>query len=100
VRAARAGVLDLGQALAELRERFEVRTLLCEGGPHLNSHLLAAGLVDELCLTLSPKLAGDPAGGEALRIVAGPALDTPVELELVGLVESGSQLFVRYGVRA
>jgi riboflavin-specific deaminase-like protein len=101
VRAAHEGMLDLGRALAELHERFEVRTLLCEGGPHLNSHLLAAGLVDELFLTLSPKLAGgDPATGEALRIIAGPALDTPMELELVGLLESGSQLFVRYGVRA
>ena len=29
--------LDLPAALAELRERFAVRTLLCEGGPHLNS---------------------------------------------------------------
>jgi riboflavin biosynthesis pyrimidine reductase len=101
VRAAREGVLDLRHALAELHERFEVRTVLCEGGPHLNSHLLAAGLVDELFLTLSPKLAGgDPAGGDALRIVAGPALESPVELELVGLLENGSQLFVRYGVRA
>jgi riboflavin-specific deaminase-like protein len=101
VRAVREGMLDLAQALAELQERFAVGTLLCEGGPHLNAHLLAAGLVDELFLTLSPVLAGgDPAGGEALRMIAGPALDTPVELQLLGLLASGSQLFLRYGVRA
>ncbi len=75
VRAARDGQLDLPAALAELRARFEVRTLLCEGGPHLNAQLLAAGLVDELFLSLSPLLAGGdpPAGGEALRILAGPS---------------------------
>jgi len=101
VRAEHDGTLDLRRALAELRERFAVRSLLCEGGPHLNSHLLAARLVDELFLTLSPKLAGgDPPNGESLRIVAGAALEPPVELELVGLLESGGQLFMRYGVCA
>jgi len=101
VRAQRDGVLDLGAAMAELRSRFGVRTVLCEGGPHLNAHLLEAGLVDELFLALSPKLAGgDAASGEALRIVAGPALAHPLELELLGIAESESFLFLRYGVCA
>jgi riboflavin-specific deaminase-like protein len=101
VRAGRDGSLDLPAALAELRERFGVRTLLCEGGPHLNSHLLAAGTVDELFLTLAPKLAGgDEASGETLRILAGPALETTVELELLGALESRSELLLRYGVAA
>ena len=101
VRTAREGSLDLPAALAELRERFGVRTLLCEGGPHLNSHLLAAGIVDELFLTLSPKLAGgEPTSGEALRILAGPALEPNVELVLLGALESESGLFLRYGVCA
>jgi riboflavin biosynthesis pyrimidine reductase len=99
VRTARSGVLDLPAALAELRERFAVRTLLCEGGPHLAGQLLAAELVDELFLSVSPKLAGgEPAGGEALRIVAGAELEPPVELELLGVLRSGSDLFLRYGV--
>jgi riboflavin-specific deaminase-like protein len=51
--------LDLPAALAELHDRLHVRTLLCEGGPHLNADLLSAGLVDELFLSLSPLLAGD-----------------------------------------
>ena len=101
VRAERHGLLDLPRALAELHERFEVRSLLCEGGPHLNAHLLAAGLVDELLLTLSPKLAGgDPMSGESLRIIAGPELDAPVALQLRAVLEHGSQLFLRYGVCA
>ena len=101
VRARRDGLLDLPAALAELRERFAVRTLLCEGGPHLNAQLLAAGLVDELFLSLAPKLAGgEDATGEALRILAGAEFEPPLELELLGVLESGSTLFLRYGVRA
>jgi riboflavin-specific deaminase-like protein len=101
VRTSHEGRLDLARALVELSERFGVRTLLCEGGPHLNSQLLSAGLVDELFLSLAPKLAGDgQGGGEALRILAGVEFGHPVELELLGALESGSRLFLRYGVRA
>jgi riboflavin biosynthesis pyrimidine reductase len=101
VRTERDGMVDLPAALSELHGRFGVRTLLCEGGPHLNSQLLAAGLVDELFLSLSPKLAGDQADGlPPLRVVAGADFDPPIELELRGARESGSQLFLSYGVRA
>jgi len=79
VRAGHDAVVDLPAALAELRTRFSVRTLLCEGGPHLNGALLQAGLVDELFLSIAPKLAS---GGEPLTIVTGPELSPPVELEL------------------
>ena len=104
IRAARDGQLDLAAALAELRARFDVRTLLCEGGPHLNAQLLGAGLVDELFLSLSPLLAGgdpdgNPAHPEALRILAGPPLEPPVELHLRGVLEHNSGLFLRYSVR-
>jgi riboflavin biosynthesis pyrimidine reductase len=109
IRAARDGLLDLPAALAELRERFGVRTLLCEGGPHLNAQLLAAGLVDELFLSLAPVLAGgdidgnparaNPAPPEALRILAGAALSPPVDLDLLSVLEQDGSLFLRYGVR-
>jgi riboflavin biosynthesis pyrimidine reductase len=98
IRAEHNGALDLRGALARLRERFDVRTLLCEGGPHLNARLLASGLVDELFLSLSPMLAGDDPAGEALRIVAGASLDPPVALELVATFEHDSHLFLRYRV--
>jgi riboflavin biosynthesis pyrimidine reductase len=102
IRAARDRQLDLAAALAELRARFDVHTLLCEGGPHLNAQLLGAGLIDELFLSLSPLLAGGdpPAGGKALRILAGPELSPPVALELRGVLEHDSGLFLRYGVRS
>jgi riboflavin biosynthesis pyrimidine reductase len=104
IRAERDGRLDLPAALAELRERFAVRTLLCEGGPHLNGQLLAAGLVDELFLSLAPLLAGsdfdgNPAHPEAPRILAGGEAAPPVEMELLSVLEHDSHLFLRYGVR-
>jgi riboflavin-specific deaminase-like protein len=112
VRSARAGQLDLSAALGELHTRLGVRTLLCEGGPHLNGQLLTAGLVDELFLSLAPKLAGGglpahlPAGdshpgappAEPLRIVRGPEFDPPVQMRLLGALESEGQLLLRYGI--
>jgi riboflavin biosynthesis pyrimidine reductase len=44
------------------------REILAEGGPYLLGQLAAAGLIDELCVTISPVLAGGPAG----RIIQGP----------------------------
>jgi riboflavin-specific deaminase-like protein len=100
VRAGSDGRLDLRLAMRELSERFGVRTLLCEGGPHLNAELLQAGLVDELFLSLAPKLTGgEDVTGEALRIVAGATFEQPLELELLGALENESDLFLRYGVR-
>ena len=69
---------DLPLLMARLREEQGVRSVVCEGGPTLNSYLFAAGLVDELWLTLNPKLAG---GAAALTIVAGRELVEPAELE-------------------
>jgi len=83
--------VDLAAALDELADRGLVH-VLCEGGPHLFGALLAAGLVDELCLTIAPLLAGGTAG----RIVDGLSaqLVTPMVLGQV-LVEDG-HLFLRY----
>jgi 5-amino-6-(5-phosphoribosylamino)uracil reductase len=102
VRARRAdGTLDLPAALGELHDRLHVRTLLCEGGPHLNGELLSAELVDELFLSVSPLLAGeDPAGeGAPLRILAGAGFDPPLALELRSVLAHDSHLFLRYRVR-
>jgi riboflavin biosynthesis pyrimidine reductase len=86
---------DLPLLMARLREDHGVRSVLCEGGPTLNSHLLAAGLVDELFLTLHPKLTG---GASALTIVAGRDLVEPAELRLVSVAEGAGDLFTRWGV--
>ena len=82
--------------MARLRSEYGVRSVLCEGGPTLNSFLLAADLVDELFLTLNPKLLG---GAAALTIVAGREVVEPAELELVSLAEAASELFTRWRVK-
>lgn len=58
--------VDLHAAITMLESRG-LRQILCEGGPHLFASILAANIVDELCLTFSPLLTGPGAG----RIVAG-----------------------------
>jgi riboflavin biosynthesis pyrimidine reductase len=98
VRAAREGQLDLRAALAELHARWKVRTVMCEGGPHLNGALLAAGLVDELFLSLAPKLGSGASPQASLRIVSGPELSPPVELELREALESEGCLLLHYSV--
>lgn len=85
--------IDLRLALTALADRG-LRRVLCEGGPHLFGSLLAAGLVDEMCLTVSPLLAGPGAG----RIVAGPSLPVPTPMRLDGVLAEQGALFLRYGV--
>ncbi len=87
---------DLALMLAQLREQHGVRSVLCEGGPTLNSFLLAAGVVDELFLTLSPQIVGGAAG---LTIVGGRELLEPTRAELVWLYEGGGDLFLRWRLR-
>jgi riboflavin biosynthesis pyrimidine reductase len=69
-----------------------VRAVMCEGGPTLHGSLQAAGLVDELFLTVAPKLSG---GDEAPRIVEG-LLSEVIGLDLVWLLEEDGELFARY----
>ena len=87
-------VADLPRGLRELRADG-IRSLLCEGGPTLNSTLFEAGLVDELFLTVAPTIAG---AGEALTIVEGPPLPAPVGVELLTVHEADGHLFLRYRV--
>jgi 5-amino-6-(5-phosphoribosylamino)uracil reductase len=87
---------DLPLLMARLRSEHGVRSVVCEGGPTLNSHLFAAGLVDELWLTLNPKVAG---GAAALTIVAGRELVEPAELEPLSVAEGGGDLFTRWRVK-
>jgi riboflavin-specific deaminase-like protein len=85
------GAVNLVEALAHLRRERDIRALLCEGGPHLHDQLQADGLVDDLFLTIAPKLSG----GEAPRIIEGP-LPGVAELELAWLLEEDGELFARY----
>jgi 5-amino-6-(5-phosphoribosylamino)uracil reductase len=86
------GPFDLRPLMRELRAKG-VRSVLCEGGPLLNSSLLPYELVDELFLCVAPVVAG---GEDALTIVTGAPLPDPKNLDLVWLLEHEGELFARY----
>jgi riboflavin-specific deaminase-like protein len=84
---------DLPRLLAYLHDQHGVRSVLCEGGPTLNSYLFAANLVDELFLTLNPKILS---GASALTIVAGRELVEPLEPGLISVAEHEGELYTRW----
>ena len=86
--------VDLAAAVDALHGRG-LGHILCEGGPTLLRQVAGAGLLDELCLTLAPVLAGGGAG----RILGGDALDPALQLILTQLLAEDGWLFARYAVR-
>jgi riboflavin biosynthesis pyrimidine reductase len=84
------GGVDFADALRLLRSRG-LAQVLCEGGPHVFGEITAAGLVDELCLTLSPKLAGAGSG----RITAGPPSSLR-SMRLAHVLHANGNLLLRY----
>jgi riboflavin biosynthesis pyrimidine reductase len=96
-----ADVVIAGEAAVEpeaavegLRSRFGARLALCEGGPTLLGQVAAAGLLDELCLTISPVLGGDP-----LPVSVTPPGADLTRMELAHVAEAHGSLYLRY-VRA
>lgn len=69
-----------------------LRRVLCEGGPRLFGDLIAEDSVDELCLTISPVLAG----GDAGRIADGDAGRELRGMRLVGALTETDALLLRY----
>ena len=87
-------IQSVEDVVADLAHRG-VRRVLCEGGPTLNSALFAAQLVDDVYLTLAPKLA---AGPSPLTLINGPAFQPMLRLQLRSCVEQEGELFLRYRV--
>ncbi|MEC3981098.1 pyrimidine reductase family protein [Amycolatopsis sp. H20-H5] len=83
--------VDLPGALAQLAARG-LRRVDCEGGPSLFADLIAADLVDQLCLTVGPLLAGAGAG----RIAHGTASAAPRRLDLASILLEDSFTMLRY----
>jgi riboflavin biosynthesis pyrimidine reductase len=86
------GVVDLTFALGEL-SRSGVSTVLCEGGPTLNAQLAEQGLIDELCLTISPSLVG---GATRPGIIGAAHLPEMIGLKLLHVLEEDGFLLLRY----
>ena len=88
-----AGQGDVDFALAfQALARRGVQSVLAEGGPTLNGQLARVGLLDELCVTLAPRLAS----GDAKRILSGSTLEELGVLALHAVYEQDDYLFLRY----
>ncbi len=88
---------DDGVDLVRLRDELVSRgwtSILSEGGPGLLGDLLAAGVVDELCVTIAPTAVA----GDAGRIAHGPPVDASLDLTL--LLEAEGTLLGRWAVRS
>ena len=83
--------VDMVRAIDALGVRG-ARVVLCEGGPSLNGQLVEAGILDELCLSLAPLVAG----GDSARIAHGPTPPAPLAMRLDRVLEEDSYLFLRY----
>ncbi len=100
-----ATVVSVGEAL-DARAALEVvrsrghRAVLSEGGPNLLGSLLAARVVDELFLTISPLVAGRTALDERLGLVEGADLlpGGPPRASLLSVRRDRDHLFVRYAL--
>ncbi|MFC4498275.1 MULTISPECIES: pyrimidine reductase family protein [Streptomyces] len=84
--------VEPARAVRELAALGHTR-LLTEGGPRLLGQFIAAEVLDELCLTVSPMLTA----GDAQRIAGGPSVAVPRRYALVSLLEEDGFLFGRYG---
>jgi riboflavin biosynthesis pyrimidine reductase len=99
--AAVADVVDAGETVvdpAHVRDDLIARGLgriHGEGGPTLFGSFLVAGVVDELCLTLAPRLETGTAG----RIANDPR-PAPTDMALVSVLRGGGELLLRYVKRA
>ena len=79
-----------------LGKNWNVQRLLCEGGGELNGALFRAGLVNELHLTICPKIFGGRnaptiADGTGVRNLAGAT-----RLKLKSMKRVGDELFLVY----
>jgi riboflavin-specific deaminase-like protein len=89
-----ADPVDPEELLRRLRSERGIRALLCEGGPHTHAQLFERHLLDEIFVTVAPKLAG----GSGPNLIEG-ALEEEHGLEQVWLCEGeGGELFTRYRV--
>lgn len=92
--------VDFKVALQKLRKLFGIKTLLLEGGGHLNGSLLNAGLIDELSFLHLPVADGTPGTPTLFEISKEVTQLKPTHLKLLSVKElKNDVLWLRYKIK-
>ncbi len=89
--------VDLAAMLQILRTDYEVRTIVCEGGPRLFRNLLEIGAVDELHLTWAPLIFGG-AKAPTLTGIPDKFLPASISCRLKEMRVQGDECFLTYSL--
>jgi riboflavin-specific deaminase-like protein len=90
--------VNLVEMLRTLRREYKVRRVACEGGPTLFRSMLAAGLIEELSLTIAPYLFGG-ASAPTLTGLSKDFLPASVSCTMKKLRVIGDECFLTYRIR-
>ena len=88
--------IDFRSALAWLRRKWGVRRLVCEGGGELNAALIRLGLVQELHLTICPKIVGGRSAPTICDGIGAPTLALTPKFRLRESRRCQNELFLVY----
>jgi len=91
--------IDFRAALRWLRAKWGVKRLLCEGGGELNDALFRADLVDEVHLTICPKIFGGRAAPTIADGLGFQRLTDATTFELTSLKRKKAELFTAFSRR-
>jgi 5-amino-6-(5-phosphoribosylamino)uracil reductase/2,5-diamino-6-(ribosylamino)-4(3H)-pyrimidinone 5'-phosphate reductase len=90
-----SGELDILWLLRHLHEHYQVRSLVCEGGPTLVKTLAQADAIDEIYLTIAAKIFGG-AAAPGLTGLPGEFLPASRHFELIDIDRGDSECYLRY----
>jgi riboflavin-specific deaminase-like protein len=90
--------IDLPRALRWLREKWDIKRLLCEGGGELNDALFRAGLVNQVHLTVCPKVFGGRTAPTITDGLGAGSLAQATQLRLESARRQGDEMFLVYCV--
>jgi 2,5-diamino-6-(ribosylamino)-4(3H)-pyrimidinone 5'-phosphate reductase len=90
--------IDFSRTLRWLRAKWGVRCLLCEGGAELNGALFRAGMVNQLHVTVCPRVFGGRRAPTIADGVGASSLAQARQLELESARRQGDEMFLVYRV--
>ncbi len=88
--------VNIKRLLSMLTREYGIRTLVCEGGPTLNDAFFRAGSVDELCVTLCPRIVGGQKAPTLVEGIGFPYLKNAAKGKLLSCRKGKQEWFLRY----